>query len=127
MNDATAFAQDAWWKGSRENVTQSVAMPLQPDERNFQNNEIMAQEIRGTAKGFAPLSAPKTRKTVERNETTVGHQSWQPDIYFSDGSGGVHSQDPRLRRVGRVIACLKQDAELKEACHGSVPGRKTVP
>ena len=73
---------------------------------------------------------PKSWAPVERSETTLGFQgnmTWQPDIYFSDGSGGAHSQDPRLRRVGWSIACLKQDAELKEACHGSVPGRQTVP
>ena len=32
-----------------------------------------------------------------------------------------------MRRVGWGIACLKQDAELKAACHGSAPGRQTVP
>ena len=66
---------------------------------------------------------------MERNETTLGFQgnmTW-PDVYFSDRSGGVHSRDPRLRRAGWSVACLKQDAELKEACHGSAPGRQTFP
>ena len=36
-------------------------------------------------------------------------------------------RDPRLRGAGWSIACLKQNAGLKEACHGSVPGRQTVP
>ena len=36
-----------------------------------------------------------------------------PKINFSQGSGGVFSQDPRLIRVGWGTACLKQEAELK--------------
>ena len=67
---------------------------------------------------------------MERNETTLGFHgimTWHLDIYFSDGSGGTHSKDPRLRRAGWGIACLNQDAELKEACHGSVLGRHTMP
>ena len=48
----------------------------------------------------------------------VGYMTWQPDIYFSDGSGGVHSKG---------IVRLDQDGELREACHGSVPGKQTVP
>ena len=73
---------------------------------------------------------PKTWTAVQRNDSTLGFQgsmSWQHDIYFSDGSGGVHSQDPRLRRAGWSMACLKQDAELMEACHGIVAGRQTLP
>ena len=53
--------------------------------------------------------------------------TWQPDIYFSDGSGDVHSKDPRLRRAGWGTVRLDQDGELREACRGSVPGKQTVP
>ena len=78
MNDATAFAQDAWWKGSRENVTQSVAMPLQPDERNFQNNEIMAQEIRGTAKDLPPCRLPKQGKLWKETKLPLATSRGSP-------------------------------------------------
>ena len=53
--------------------------------------------------------------------------TWKPDLYFVDGSGAKYSQDARLRRVGWSIACLKQNAEMKEACMGQRQGRQTVP
>ena len=49
--------------------------------------------------------------------------TWKPDMYFVDGSGAKYSQDARLRRVGWSIACLKQNAELKEAHMGQRPGK----
>ena len=52
-----------------------------------------------------------------------GVMTWKPDIYFVDGSGGKYPQDARLRRVGWSIACLKQNAELKEACMGQRLGK----
>ena len=74
----------------------------------------------------------RTVKIISRVPSAVlpwSHESVtrQPEIYFSDGSGGAHSQDPRLRRAGWNTACLEQDAELNEACHGTVPGRQPVP
>ena len=68
------------------------------------------------------MPLPKSWTTVESNETTLGFQgnrTWQPEIYFSDVSSGAHE------RVG-ASPRMKQDAELKEARHGSVPGRQTV-
>ena len=67
---------------------------------------------------------PRTWTAEERDETSDGFQdsmTWELDIYFSDWSGRIHSKDPRLRRAGWGIACLCQEAELKEACFGSVP------
>ena len=52
---------------------------------------------------------PTTWTAVENTQTThvyQGSMSWLPELYFSDGSGGVHSQDPRLRRAGWGVACL---------------------
>ena len=53
--------------------------------------------------------------------------TWEPDICFSDASGGTHSSDPRLRRTGWGIVRLDHDGELVEACHGGVPGKQMVP
>ena len=117
-----------------DNVTQSVENAPATRRAEFSVRQINGPRERRNSKKHAHFwvrgQVPKRWTAVERNDTTLGLQgstTWQPDIYSSDGSGDVHSQDPRLRRAGWGIACLKQDAELKEACHGSVPGRQTVP
>ena len=78
-------------------------------------------------RGLVPKTWTEANLWPEFAPGIVGCMTWQPDIYFSDGSGGVHSKDPRLRRVGWGIVRLDQDGELREACHGSVPGKQTVP
>ena len=78
-------------------------------------------------RGLVPKTWTEANLWPEYAPGIVGCMTWQPDIYFSDGSGGVHSKDPRLRRVGWSIVRLDQDGELREACHGIVPGKQTVP
>ena len=78
-------------------------------------------------RGLVPKTWTEANPWPEDAPGIVGCVTWQPDIYFSDGSGGVHSKVPRLRRVGWGTVRLGQDGELGEACHGSLPGKQTVP
>ena len=71
-------------------------------------------------RGLVPKTWTEANLWPEYAPGIVGCMTWQPDIYFSDGSGGVHSKDPRLRRAGWGIVRLDQDGGLREACHGSV-------
>ena len=103
-----------------------------PTSGIFSTTKKMAQESGGAAKIICLLLDARPSSQImdccgkNRNHSRFSGQ-YDVAAYFCDGSGGVHSQDPRSRRAGWGIACLKHDAELKEACHGSVPGRQTVP
>ena len=64
---------------------------------------------------------------------------WEPDIVYnihapqvrcggSDGSGGLYTSDPRLRRAGWSWVLVDQDYKIVLAAYGTLPGkRQTVP
>ena len=68
-------------------------------------------------------------------------QQWEGGWYFSDGSGGRNTKDPRRRRCGWSIAQLQghsqsqyergertEEPEIRRAAWGTLPGeRQTVP
>ena len=78
-------------------------------------------------RGFVPKAWTEPNLWPNFTLGIVGYMTWQPDIYFSDGAGGVHAKDPGLRRPCWGIVRLDHDGGLREAFRGSVPGKQTVP
>jgi len=48
-------------------------------------------------------------------------------ITATDGSGGIHSKDPRLRRCTWSVVVLGMEGDLLFWAGGALPGRQTVP
>ena len=108
-----------------ENAAQSVAMPLQLHERYPQWDRQLVQESRGGCAAWVPSDMDSSGRQR--------HHSWLP------GQHVVAVRYLLLRRFWRrplsgsqtetsgLGHCLKQGADLKEACHGSVLGRQTAP
>ena len=104
-------AQDAWLKGLslRRQCYQRPRAAFSVRQRK------VAQESRRTASHIRLLlGARQGTYTGQQWKTTTpppvhqGNMSWMSGIYIFDGSGGGHSQDPRLRRVGWCTACLER-------------------
>jgi len=47
---------------------------------------------------------------------------WNSGTYYGDASGGIHTQYPKLRRVGVGLARINPDNTLSFAIHSNLPG-----
>ena len=61
----------------------------------------------------------------------IGGKCYEPGRYYTDGSGGKHTSDIRIRRCGFAIAKIVMYNgrwTLEQGCYGPLPGgRQTVP
>ena len=115
-NATTAYAQDASLKGwsQGDKAAQMWQSSVQPHQRDL-------------ATGMHGLVPKHEQQWETTNQPIVSRAACRGNPTSTRTALAACTQYPRLRRVGWGIAQVKQDAELKEACHGSILGRETVP
>ena len=98
------LCQDAWQKVSRlkkQCYTEFGNAPVtQP--AGFSVHRRNGARRRRSSRSL-PASGCEVWFAVERDGTFFGcrcSMTWEPDVYFCDGSGGIHSKDPRLTQAG---------------------------
>ena len=74
-------------------------------------------------RGLVPNAWTEANLWPEYTPGIVGCTTWEPGIYFSDGSGGIHSNDPRLRRTGWGIVRLDQRCSVNLLTSMACPTR----